>query len=295
MTRPLRLAALAWPVGCDEALAGKLSRWCEAARDHGAELLLLPEYAPCETSFAGGGGAAAERDRAADDAPAHLAAIAAAAARHGLWIAGGTLLRRGARGIVNASPLVSPTGLVGWQEKHCRTRFEREAWGLAPGGFPSVFETPWGRLGLAVCYDAEFPPLVRAQVLAGADIILVPACTDSAHGAARVTLSARARAIENQAILAVAPTVGEGPWCESLDANAGQAGIYGPADHGFPADGVLADLPMGEPGLAVATIDPAAIAAVRRDGAVTNHADWPATPVPACPVIAEGALTDDRP
>jgi predicted amidohydrolase len=290
VTRPFRVAALAWPVGRDEAFATTLSRWCEAARAAEADVLLLPEYAPCETAFAGRQGAAEERDAAAEAAPSLLAALEAAASRHGLWIAGGTLLRRGARGIVNACPLVSPAGLAGWQEKHCRTRFEREAWGLAPGGFPSVFATPWGRLGIAVCYDVEFPPLVRAQVLAGADVILVPACTDSAHGAARVTLSARARAIENQCIIAVAPTVGAAPWCESLDANTGQAGIYGPADHGFPADGVLAERPMGEPGLAIATIAPAAIAAVRRDGAVTNHADWPTTPIPPCPVIAEGAL-----
>lgn len=288
MTRPLRLAALAWPVRRGEALEARLAQWCAAARAEGAELLLLPEYAPCETAFAAGSGAAAERDAAVRAAPALLAALEAAAARHGLWIVGGTLLRRTGRGIVNAAPLVSPAGLVGWQEKHCLTRFEREAWALAPGAPPSVFATPWGRLGIAVCYDAEFPALVRAQVLAGADVILVPACTDSAHGAARVTLSARARAIENQAIVAVAPTVGAAPWCESLDANTGQAGIYGPADHGFPEDGVLAERAMGEPGLAVATIDPATIATVRREGAVTNHADWPAAPIPPCPVITEG-------
>lgn len=289
MTRPFRLASLAWPVGCGESLSAKLDHWCAAAREAGAELVVLPEYAPCETSFAGGGSAAAERDRAADDEARHCAALEAAASRHRLWIVGGTLLRRSDRGIVNAAPLVSPTGLVGWQEKHCRTRFERETWGLAAGEFPRVFESPWGRLGIAVCYDAEFPPLVRAQVLAGADVILVPACTDTTHGAARVTLSARARAIENQCIVAVAPTVGAAPWCESLDANTGQAGLYGPADHGFPEDGVLAERGMGEAGLAVATIDLAAITTVRRAGAVTNHADWPATAIPPCPVITEGA------
>ncbi len=289
MTRPLRVAALAWPVGRDEAFATKLSRWCEAARTAGADIILLPEYAPCETAFAGRHGAAEERDAAAEAAPSLLAALEAAAARHGLWIAGGTLLRRTGRGIVNACPLVSPASLVGWQEKHCRTRFEREAWALAPGGFPSVFETPWGRLGLAVCYDVEFPPLVRAQVLAGAAIILVPACTDSAHGAARVTVSARARAIENQCLVAVAPTVGMAPWCESLDANTGRAGIYGPADHGFPEDGIIAEGAVDAPGLVFATLDPGAIEAVRRTGAVTNHSDWPGEPIPPSPVIAEGA------
>lgn len=287
MSAPLRLGALAWPVGRGEGFAAMLDQWCEAARAAGVDLLLLPEYAPCEEAFASAAGdAAAERDAAADAAPALIAVMEQAAARHGLWIAGGTVLLRRAGGIVNACPLVSPAGLAGLQEKHCRTRFEREAWGLSPGGFPSVFATPWGILGIAVCYDAEFPPLVRAQVLAGAWTILVPACTDSAHGAARVTLSARARAIENQCFVAVAPTVGTLPGCESLDVNRGSAGLYGPADHGFAADGIVAEHTADAPGLAVATLDPAAIVRVRREGAVTNHADWPSLPVPPCPVIS---------
>jgi predicted amidohydrolase len=287
VTRPLTLAALTWPVERATPFPAKLARWCKAARAAGAELLLLPEYAPCEAAFAAArGGARAERDAAADAAPALLAAIEANAALHGLWIAGGTLLTRNDRGaIVNACPLVAPSGLIGWQEKHRPTRFEREAWALAPGRPPAVFDTPWGRLGIAVCYDAEFPPLVRAQVQAGAWVVLVPACTDTEAGAARVTVSARARAIENQCFVAVAPTVGEAPWCESLDANRGRAGLYGPADRGFPADGIIAEAAPDAPGLTIATLDPKAIASVRRDGAVLNHADWPDAPLPPCPVI----------
>lgn len=283
MNRPLRLATLAWPVG-REPFAAALARWCDEARAAGAELLLLPEYAPCAAAFADAGGAAAERDAAARAAPDLVAALVAEAARTGLWIAGGTLLRRTAAGIVNACPLVAPHGVVGWQEKHRRTRFEREAWSLAPGATPSVFATPWGRLGIAVCYDAEFPPLVRAQVQAGAWLVLVPAATDSHAGATRVTVSARARAIENQCLVAVAPTVGDAPWCESLDRNHGRAGIYGPAEHGFPEDGVIAEGAPDAPGLVVATLDPARTEAARRDGAVTNHADWPEA-VPPCPVV----------
>ena len=284
MTRPLRLAALAWPVG-REPFAASLDRWCGEACAAGAELLLLPEYAPCAAAFSGGGGAAAERDRVAEAAPALVTALEQAAARHRIWIAGGTVLLRKEGGIVNACPLVSPEGLAGWQQKHRRTRFERESWALVPGTPPAVFETPWGRLGIAVCYDVEFPTLVRAQVRAGAWLVLVPAAADTPAGASRVTLSARARAIENQCLVAVAPTVGAAPWCESLDANHGRAGIYGPADRFFPDDGILAEAPADAPGLVVATLEPAAVAAVRREGAVLNHADWPDA-VPPCPVIA---------
>jgi predicted amidohydrolase len=287
VTRPLRLATLAWPVG-SEPFAAALDRWCGEARAGGAGLLLLPEYAPCAAAFAGGGGAAAERDRAAEAAPALVAAMEDAASRAGVWIAGGTVLRRTERGVVAACPVVSPAGLVGFQEKHRPTRFERAAWSLADGAPPSVFATPWGRLGVAVCYDAEVPPLVRAQALAGAWLVLVPACTDTRAGATRVTVSARARAIENQCFVAVAATVGEAPWCESLDRNHGRAGIYGPADLGFADDGVVAEAADDAPGLLFATLDPARVAAVRDAGAVANHADWPEA-VPACPVVVPAA------
>jgi predicted amidohydrolase len=279
----LRLAVLAQEVA-RAPFADRLAEHAGAARAAGAVLLLLPEYGPCAAAFAGGGGAAAERDRAAAAAPLLLAALEREAARTGLWIVGGTVLLRKASGIVNAAPLVSPRGLVGLQEKHLLTRFEREAWGLAPGAPPSVFATPWGTLGLSVCYDVEAPPLVRAQVEAGAWLVLVPASTDTQAGATRVTVSARARAIENQCFTAVAPTLGEAPWCESLDTNRGTAGIYGPADHGFAASGIVAESEGDVPGLVVATLEPAALARVRRDGAVRNHADWPGA-VPACPVI----------
>jgi predicted amidohydrolase len=160
------------------------------------------------------------------------------------------------------------------------TRFEAERWSLAPGRPPQVFDTPWGRLGIAICYDAEFPKLVRAQVEAGAWLVLVPACTDTRHGAERVRIGARARAMENQCFVAVAPTVGACAGSAALDDNHGRAGIYGPVDHGFPEDGILAESRLDAPGLILADLDPARLATAREHGAVRNHRDWPRAPVP---------------
>jgi len=163
------------------------------------------------------------------------------------------------------------------------TRFEAEEWGVAPGADPSVFETPWGRIGIAICYDAEFPALVRAQVLAGAWLVLVPTCTDTMAGFNRVRLAARARAVENQCFVAIAPTVGAAPWSATLDANRGYAAVFGPVDRGFPEDGILARGALDAPGWVFADLDPARLDAVRATGGVLNHRDWPPEP-PACPV-----------
>jgi len=148
-----------------------------------------------------------------------------------------------------------------------------------------VFATPWGLIGIAICFDLEFPPLVRAQVEAGAWLILSPSCTDTIAGFNRVRIAAAARAMENQCFVGIAPTVGEAPWCGTLDVNRGYAAAFGPVDRGFPEDGVLARGALDAAQWVFADLDPERLTSVREAGAVRNHASWPAAP-PPCPVIA---------
>ena len=277
----MRLACLAWPVEPLDGLpayAAKLGAWAAEAKAGGADLLLLPEYAGLELWACGD--AAEELRAGVIHAGALLAAMREAARRHDLWLCPGTLPMASGAQVVNRAPLIRPDGHMAFQDKRLLTRFEAELWNLAPGRPPQVFDTPWGRIGIAICYDAEFPKPVRAQVEAGAWLILVPACTDTPHGAARVRIGARARAMENQCFVAVAPTVGACKGSASLDVNHGRAGIYGPVDHGFPEDGILAESAPDAPGLLFADLDPARLAAARQDGAVRNHRDWPREPVP---------------
>jgi predicted amidohydrolase len=242
----------------------------------GADLLVLPEYACMEVAaaFTAGADAAAERDVVAHHAGTVLEIMRATAQRHSVWLLAGSLPWRDGHGVRNRAPLIAPDGSVRFQDKRVMTRFEAERWGIKSGAAPSVFPTPWGLIGIAVCYDTEFPLLVRAQVEAGAWLILVPACTDTSHGFNRVRVSARARALENQCFVAVAPTVGDAPWLATLDANHGYAGFYGPIDCGFPADGIITEGVMDQPGWVFATLDAAALADVREAGAVRNHFDW---------------------
>lgn len=285
----MRLAALAWTVARTPTVEGFAQRLDHALRPlvaQGVDLVMLPEYAGVEVGAAraAGCGARAEVMETAALAPELEDAIAALAAHHGVWLLGGSMPAEEGGRLVNRATLFAPDGRRAVQRKGRMTRFEAEEWGIAPGGPPTAIETPWGRIGIAICYDVEFPPIVRAMVTAGAWLVVVPACTDSRAGATRVTISARARAIENQCFVAVAPTLGEAPWCESLDANHGRAGIYGPADRGFPADGIIAEGVEDAPGAVIADLDPSAIGRVREHGAVRNHRDWPDEPI-ACAVI----------
>jgi predicted amidohydrolase len=286
--KPLTLASLAWPVEPLDSVAAyqaKLDHWCEAARAGGADLLLTAEYACVEL------GAALAGTRTADEAAELramvrasadiLSAMRAAARRHGIWLAPGTLPMEAGDRIINRAPLIAPDGTLAFQDKYQMTRFETERWGVSAGAPPAVFPTPWGLVGLSICYDAEFPKLVRAQVEAGAWLILVPSCTDTAHGYHRVRIGARARAMENQCFVAVAPTVGGFPASAALDENHGAAGVYGPVDRGFDAEGLVAEGAYDAPGLVFAHLDPARLLAVREGGAVRNHRDWPRAPIPS--------------
>jgi predicted amidohydrolase len=280
----LRLAVSAWPVGRVDGVAGFAARLDAAvaeARAAGAELLVLPEYAALEAAVQPAPDIAAELATACGQADALLAAMREVAARRGAWLVPGSLPMRQGGAVRNRAPLIAPDGRVAFQDKRLMTRFEAEQWNVSGGAWPGVFETPWGRIGLAICFDAEFPTLVRAQCEAGAWLVLVPACTDTAHGAERVRLSARARAMENQCFTALAPTVGEAPWLGALDTNTGRAGVYGPVDRGFAADGVVAEGAYGAPGWLYADLDPLLLAQVREDGAVRNARSWPDTVPPA--------------
>ncbi|WP_439576777.1 carbon-nitrogen hydrolase family protein [Elioraea sp.] len=280
----MRLAALAWTVERThsvEAFAQRLDRALGELAAQGVDLVMLPEYAAVEVGAARAAGCGARAEVAETAALAHALehAMEGGAASHGLWLLGGSLpVPEGGR-LVNRATLFAPDGRRAVQRKCRMTRFETEEWGVAPGGPPVAIETPWGRLGIAVCYDAEFPSIVRAMVTAGTWLVLVPACTDTVAGATRVTVCARARAIENQCFVAVAPTLGAAPWCESLNTNHGRAGIYGPADRGFPPDGIIAEGAEDTPGAVIADLDPGTIERVREHGAVRNHRDWPDEPI----------------
>lgn len=261
----------------------KLNRLAAEAKAAGAELLVLPEYASMElaSAFVPAPDIHAELEAVVSRSGALLGAMRGAAMAHGLWLLPGSLPVRSEGRVLNRAPLIAPDGRMAFQDKHVMTRFEAESWGVAPGAPPSVFDTPWGSTGIAICYDSEFPMLVRAQVAAGAWLILVPACTDTLHGFNRVFVSARARALENQCYVALAPTVGMAPWSATLDENRGFAALLGPIDRGFPEDGILARGTADAAELVITEADPARLAAVREEGAVRNWRDWPETVPPA--------------
>jgi nitrilase len=192
--------------------------------------------------------------------------LADAATRHKLWIVAGSM------------PLRSPDPertygacLVVDDSGRCRDIYRkihlfdvdladsqesyRESRSMYPGGDPVVVESPFGSLGLTICYDLRFPELFRQLVDAGATILTVPSAFTVTTGRAHWHTLLRARAVENLAYV-IAP---------------GQSGMHpdGRATYGHslivdPWGRVLAEIEEGN-GIAVAEIDPGRVATLRRE------------------------------
>lgn len=277
----MKIAAAAYPIdhlASWAAYEDKLAAWVAEAAGNGADLLVFPEYGAMELASLSDAPDKGEREGS-------IAAVnqwigrahdlhAALAKNHGVHILCASAPVAGPVRPTNQARLFAPSGGVAIQDKQIMTRYEREQWDIRPGRPLSVIDTDLGRLGILICYDAEFPLLARALVEAGAGILLVPSVTEAISGYNRVRIGAMARALENQCVTVQAPCVGSAPWCEPVEESNGAAAIYGPPDLGFPEDGVIAQGAMNVPGWVYAEVTLDAIARVRAEGRVANHADW---------------------
>jgi deaminated glutathione amidase len=205
MSPAMRVAAAQMTSGPDVAanlaIAEELAT---AAAQAGAGLLALPE------NFAFMGLHDADKRRVAEPHGAGpiQSWLAATARRLKLWIVGGTMpLVRGEDERVAAACLVFDADgrEAGRYDKiHLfdvdlpeRGEKYRESANIAPGSSPNVLQTPFGRLGLSVCYDVRFPELYRQLSAAGAQLLTIPSAFTTATGRAHWEPLLRARAIEN--------------------------------------------------------------------------------------------------
>jgi predicted amidohydrolase len=148
------------------------------------------------------------------------------------------------------------------------TRFEREEWDVAPESTLRLFETEFGRVAIAICYDVQFPEIARAAARLGAHILVVPSCTDDRQGFWRVRYCAHARAIENQMYVIHAATVGSLPMVPAVSLNYGQAAILTPSDFAFSRDGILAEGNANQEMMVIGDLDLRIIEQVRTTGTV---------------------------
>lgn len=279
----VNIAAAQYDIGFLEnwdAYRQKIESWVGDAAKQDARILLFPEYGTMELASLFGqevysslSKQLASMQTLLDD---FIALHRELAKRHRCYIQAGTFpVRIAGETYRNRAYLFMPDGTVDYQDKLMMTRFENEQWLINRGLELKTFDTDYGRIAINICYDSEFPLLARKQVEAGANLILVPSCTDTLAGYHRVRIGCQARALENQCYVVQSPTVGLAPWSEAVDVNIGAAAIYTPVDRGFPDNGVLAIGELNVVQWVFAEIDLDEIAKVRQNGQVFNYRDWP--------------------
>jgi predicted amidohydrolase len=179
------------------------------ARDAGADFIATPEA----SNFIESGTRRREKARREADDP-FLAVMRSVAQETGAWLLIGSLVidPTGEPGAVAGEARLANRSFVVDSGGRIVARYDkihmfdinlpggesyRESNAYRPGGEPVVVGTPWGRLGMSVCYDVRFPHLYRALAQAGADFLTVPSVFTVPTGNAHWHVLLRARAIEN--------------------------------------------------------------------------------------------------
>jgi len=212
----MRAALLQSTSGIDPAAnADMLVRAIGQAKAGGADMLFTPEMV---------GYLDRDRNRAAERLTDEvhdlvLAAVREAAARESLWVHIGSLGLKGAR----ADGRWTNRGFVIDDKGAIRARYDkvhlfdvdlpggvswRESAVYGPGEEAVAVDTPWGRLGLSICYDLRFADLYRRLTDVGATMLVVPAAFTVPTGRAHWETLLRARAIESAAWVIAAAQVG---------------------------------------------------------------------------------------
>jgi predicted amidohydrolase len=230
----------------------------------GARLVALPEYFPLI-------GASDEARLAVREAPGTGPIqdfLAGMALRHGIWLVGGSipLAGRDPGKLLNSCLVFDDQGRqVARYDKIHLFGFTKgnehydEAATIEPGQQVVAFDSPFGRIGLAICYDLRFPELFRA--MGPVDLIVLSAAFTETTGRAHWETLLRTRAIENQCYLLASAQGGQHPTGRMTHGNSMIIDPWGD---------ILARMDKSE-GVVAAELDPARLAEVRASLPALKH------------------------
>ncbi|MFN7281409.1 MAG: carbon-nitrogen hydrolase family protein [Brevundimonas sp.] len=270
---PIALIQTRSPATAEAGLAHVEPLIRQAAAD-GAKLILTPEGTNLLEQRRDRR-AAAITDEAQDPCVLGLRRLAA---ELDIWLLiGSAIVRSGHAGddrAANRSLMIDPTGaitarydkLLVFDVDLPNGETYRESATIRPGETASMADTPWGRLGLTVCYDVRFPHLFRQLAKANAAMIAVPAAFTVPTGEAHWETLLRARAIETGAFV-LAPA--QGGTHEDGRKTWGRSIVVSPWGE------VIAKLDHYDPGVLPATLDLTEVARARAAiPALTHDRDY---------------------
>jgi predicted amidohydrolase len=234
----------AWAAGVEERMV--------AAKNDGADILVMPEYAAEQwLSFAPQGLAPdKEIPWLAERAPEAYEVLAPLAARHGIALLAGTMpvaapkAEPGQPPYLNRAWLFLPDGRAIAQDKLCLTPGERDpkAWNLTTGETIEIVEWNGLRLATLICLDVEMPALSNLLAPHDIDVLLVPSMTEKLSGYSRVFSCAKARAVELQAAVCAVGTIGATQTGKGRAGNTSGASAFVPCEEILGYTGTWAEI-----------------------------------------------------
>ena len=243
-----------------------IERAAREAHAAGAQLIMTPE----NSTLLGADRADTLRKALPEDVHPGLASARALAREFGVWFLIGSIhVKTDEERCANRSFLIDANGeIVARYDKlhmfdaQLPSGAYQESASFLPGNRAVVAETPWGKLGMTICYDVRFPHLYRALARAGASLLSVPSAFTVPTGRAHWHVLLRARAIETGCFVFAPAQVG-------LHANG--RNTYGHSVVISPWGEVLADAGEDGPGVTTVTIDLAKIAEARQALPTLQH------------------------
>lgn len=175
--------------------------------------------------------------------------------------------------IYNVSYLLHRDGKVDEYRKIHITPNEKRCYGMKGGNEIRVFDTDCGKIGLALCYDVEFPELPRLLADMGMKILFVPYLTDTQNAYTRVRHCAAARAIENECYVAIAGCVGNLPKVNNMDIQYGKAAVFTPSDFQFPSNALKGEATANTEMTLIVDVDLNLLKELHHNGAVRTLTD----------------------
>ncbi len=281
MSRPVRVCCIQYalrPVKDFQAFARQVENFVDMGDDYDADVIVFPELLSSQLITCLQRAAVTDHAKLMRQISEQFTADFDAlfdrlAKSYDRILIAGTHPRWIERKFCNVASIFVPRYAPIHQPKLHLTPTEREEWRFDAGNDLAIVETYFGRFGVSICYDVQFPEIARVQAAHGMQLLLVPYLTDNRRGHRRVTICAQARGVENQIYVATAGMMGSLPLVTDLTAQYAQSGIYTPSDFSFPVDGVAAEAtPNTEMGV-VADLDLAMLDRARSSGSVLNHQD----------------------